>query len=57
MAACSKRPRALDGTPEYSSAKIDHLRGALYKTLDAVTRGDGILGHHMEDKDPLRYPE
>jgi hypothetical protein len=29
--------KLLDGTPEYSSTKIDHLRGALYKALDAVT--------------------
>jgi len=29
--------KLLDGTPEHSSAKIDHLRGALYKALDAVT--------------------
>jgi len=29
--------KLLDGTPECSSTKIDHLRGALYKALAAVT--------------------
>jgi hypothetical protein len=29
--------KLLDGTPEYSSMKIDPLRWAVYKALDAVT--------------------